>query len=321
MEEVWKKIPGLKCYEASDLGNIRRIGKTKPLKGVPDREGYVQVRLSENNIQFTKKVHRLIALTFLENPNNYPAVNHKNEIKDDNRIDNLEWCTAKYNSHYSAKKIYHDSIVHRMKPVVQYDLESNKICEFESTRAASKALHLNNGHIGDCCNGVYKTCGGYIFKWKSDNTKPTKVISMMDLDIKTKRICCGFYLLPCKGYYVVIQKVDTNKWQAYLPSGGFANATSKNDCVLNAINEIDIGENIECDKVAKSPDWWKGNPLFVGIEKNVYPKLLNRKNNFRKDIDINEVIKMRNLGKTIKEIAKYFNASYGCIEKRLKIKQ
>lgn len=168
MEEVWKTIPGLKYYEASDLGHIKRIGATKPLKGSCDRDGYVQVRLSENNIQFTKKVHRLVALAFLENPNNYPMVNHKNEIRDDNRVDNLEWCSAKYNSHYSAKNIYHDSIIHRMKPVVQYDLNLNKIREFESTRSAARAICTTNSHICECCNGIYKTCKGYIFKWKDD---------------------------------------------------------------------------------------------------------------------------------------------------------
>lgn len=318
MKEIWKLIPGLRCYEASDLGHIRRVGTTKPLKGSCDKEGYVQVRLSENNIQFTKKAHRLVALTFLENPNNYPMVNHKNEIKDDNRVENLEWCTAKYNSHYSAKKTYHDSIIHRMKPVVQYDLNLNKIGEFESTRAASKALHLNNGHIGNCCNGIYKTCGGFIFKWKSDDTKPIKVVSMMNLKIKTKRICYGFYVLQHKDYYVVIQKVGRNKWQAHLPSGGFANATSKNDCVLKAMDEIDATESLECDNVAKSPDWWKYSIEFNGIEKSIYPKLLNRKNNFRKDIDTKEIIMMKLSGKTIKEIANYFGVSHGCIEKRCK---
>lgn len=74
MEEVWKTIPDLRCYEASDLGHIRRIGATKPLKGSCNKEGYVQVRLSENNIQFAKKVHRLVALAFLENPNKLPDV-------------------------------------------------------------------------------------------------------------------------------------------------------------------------------------------------------------------------------------------------------
>lgn len=156
MEEVWKTIPGLRCYEASDLGHIRRIGATKPLKGSCDRDGYMQVRLSENNIQFTKKVHRLVALSFLENPNNYPMVNHKNEIRDDNRVDNLEWCSAKYNSHYSAKNIYHDSIIHRMKPVVQYDLNLNKIREFESTRSAARAICATNSHICECCNAYIR---------------------------------------------------------------------------------------------------------------------------------------------------------------------
>ena len=104
MEEVWKAIPGLRCYEASDLGHIRRIGATKPLKGSCNKEGYVQVRLSENNIQFTKKVHRLVALAFLENPNNYPFVNHRDENKINNLITNIEWCSISYNILYSIKK-------------------------------------------------------------------------------------------------------------------------------------------------------------------------------------------------------------------------
>lgn len=316
MEEVWKAIPGLRCYEASDLGHIRRIGATKPLKGSCNKEGYVQVRLSENNIQFTKKVHRLVALAFLENPNNYPMVNHKNEIRDDNRVDNLEWCTAKYNCHYSAKNIYHDSILHRMKSVIQYDLNLNKIKEFESTRSAAKFLHLNNSHICECCNGVYKTCGGYIFKWKADNDKPSKIGSMAELSIYTKRIRCGFYILQHNGYYVVIQRVENAKWQAHLPSGSFANATSKNDCVLNAINEIDITEDLECDKVAQSPDWWKQEIMFAGVSKQEYPKLKRKRAEKRPDIKAIDVYKMIKSGYKFYDVCKLYNANWNTIKRR-----
>lgn len=169
MEEVWKTIPGLRCYEASDLGHIRRIGATKPLKGSCDRDGYMQVRLSENNIQFTKKVHRLVALSFLENPNNYPMVNHKNEIRDDNRVDNLEWCSAKYNSHYSAKNIYHDSIIHRMKPVVRYDCDWRKTEEYRVIKPYWVVRFFqNNSNIIDvkdlasCLAGRTDLLKGYI---------------------------------------------------------------------------------------------------------------------------------------------------------------
>ena len=89
---------------------------------------------------------------------------------------------------------------------------------------------------------------------------------MEESNIKTKHIYSGFYILHYNGYYVVIQKVDNNKWQACLPSGWFANSTSKKACVLNAISEIDITEDAICDKFAKCPDWWETDACFSGIK-------------------------------------------------------
>ena len=96
MEEVWKAIPGLRCYEASDLGHIRRIGATKPLKGSCNKEGYVQVRLSENNIQFTKKVHRLVAKAFIKNDDEEKTIiHHLDRDRSNNEVSNLIYVSHK----------------------------------------------------------------------------------------------------------------------------------------------------------------------------------------------------------------------------------
>lgn len=86
------------------------------------------------------------------------------------------------------------------------------------------------------------------------------------LNIKTKHIYSGFYILHYNGYYVVILKIGNNKWQACLPSGWFANSTSKKECVLNAISEIDITEGEICDEIAKCSDWWEADVCFLGIK-------------------------------------------------------
>lgn len=86
------------------------------------------------------------------------------------------------------------------------------------------------------------------------------------LNIKTKHIYSGFYILHYNGYYVVILKIGNKKWQACLPSGWFANSTCKKACVLNAISEIDSTEGAICDETAKCSDWWKADVCFSGIK-------------------------------------------------------
>lgn len=89
---------------------------------------------------------------------------------------------------------------------------------------------------------------------------------MKESNIKTKHIYSGFYILHYKGYYVVILKTDNNKWQACLPSGWFANSTTKKMCIFNAISEINITDDLKCDEVAKYPNWWKTDVCFSGIK-------------------------------------------------------
>lgn len=117
MEEQWKDIKGYEgLYEVSNLGNVRSLDRTvKRGQGYTikegrvltpfyeEKKGYYQVVLAKDGKAKTYRVHRLVAVAFLENPNNYTDVNHKDEVKTNNNVDNLEWCTRKYNNNYGTK--------------------------------------------------------------------------------------------------------------------------------------------------------------------------------------------------------------------------
>lgn len=107
MEEIWKRIPNYSKYEASNLGNIKTFnwkntGQERIMKPALDPNGYYRTVLIRDDGKYaTVKVHRIICQTFLENPDEKPAVNHKNFIRNDNRLENLEWCSFKENTVHS----------------------------------------------------------------------------------------------------------------------------------------------------------------------------------------------------------------------------
>ena len=107
--EKWKEITGYsdysELYHISSHGRVRSVRSGKIMKGSIDRYGYHYVKLS-NSKQIKAKVHRLVALAFLPNPDNLPFINHKDEVNTNNHIDNLEWCTLQYNTEYSCSKKY-----------------------------------------------------------------------------------------------------------------------------------------------------------------------------------------------------------------------
>lgn len=115
MEETWKSVVGYEgLYEVSNLGNVRSVdrtlnckdGKIKHRKGhllsPKTDEGYFRVSLSKDGVKKLYKVHRLVAMAFIPNPDNLPVVNHKDEDKKNNKVENLEWCTVQYNSTYGS---------------------------------------------------------------------------------------------------------------------------------------------------------------------------------------------------------------------------
>jgi hypothetical protein len=151
--EIFKDIEGyFGLYQVSNMGNVKSFhtGKEKILKPKNDKDGYLFVVLSKQGKVKTCKIHRLVAQSFIENPQNLPQVNHKNEIKTDNRASNLEWCDCQYNIDYSQSK--------RVLCV-----ETNKI--YSSTMEVHKQLGFSQGNISQCCNCKRKTCGGYTWRY------------------------------------------------------------------------------------------------------------------------------------------------------------
>src|SRR5699024_502487 len=126
----------------------------------PDQDGYQLVSLGKGGERTTKKVHRLVAEAFIKNNNNLPFVNHKDEVKYNNRADNLEWCTAKYNTNYNdlrkriAKK--------QSKPVVGTHIITGKKIEYPSV---SSAMRDGYTHVSEVIHGRRKYDKEYIWEF------------------------------------------------------------------------------------------------------------------------------------------------------------
>lgn len=101
--EEWKDVVGYEgLYKVSNLGNVKNCLSGRILKLCNDKDGYKILNLYKNGVRKTYRVHRLVSKAFLTNPNNLQQVNHKDEDKTNNRVDNLEWCDAKYNLNFGT---------------------------------------------------------------------------------------------------------------------------------------------------------------------------------------------------------------------------
>lgn len=173
MKEIWKDIKGYEnLYQVSNLGNVVSLkGKTPILMKPNRRRGYLSVGLRiYNQPQKRFSIHRLVAKAFIPNPNNLPQVNHKDENKLNNRVDNLEWCTAKYNINYGTtidrRAKTQTNRKDQSKPVLQYDKNGNLLNEYPSTREAERKTGIWHINICNVCIGRHKSAGGYVWKYK-----------------------------------------------------------------------------------------------------------------------------------------------------------
>lgn len=162
--EFWKRAVGYEnLYEVSTLGNIRSISRNyissvghkrfvrgKVLKTNLDKYGYEKVVLRKNGKKFNHTMHRLVALTFIPNSENKPHINHINEIKTDNRIENLEWCTAKENNeHRDGQKRRGETNKNGKlsKPVLQLTISGDLVKEWPSIKEAKRNGFCKSGII------------------------------------------------------------------------------------------------------------------------------------------------------------------------------
>lgn len=183
--EEWLPIEGYNNYEVSNFGKIKsveridslgRTVKERILKQVTNKYGYQQVCLCKDGKKKMFRVHRLVASAFIPNPNNYPVVNHKDEVKTNNHVSNLEWCTVEYNNNYGTRNDRYSGENHpkpmlgkfgkdnpTSKQVIQLMLDGEVIKIWGSTREIKRELGYNNSSISACCRGKRKSA--YKYKW------------------------------------------------------------------------------------------------------------------------------------------------------------
>ncbi len=206
MEEIWKDVTGYEgLYQVSNKGNVKSVKrvvkrpnntnlsvKERLLKTRSNRKGYAMVHLSKRGKEKSTTVHRLVAQAFIPNPNNLPQINHKDENKNNNCVENLEWCDNKYNMNYGTaiertvktkSERYNLSEISQKGqatknknnigcvsiPVNQFTWDGIFLRRFYSSEQVKRELGINNAYA--VAKGRKKHAGGYIWLYDKDIDK------------------------------------------------------------------------------------------------------------------------------------------------------
>ena len=175
IREKWKPVKGFEgLYEISNLGRVKSLGndklrKEKILKPDKTKKGYLLVSLWRNGKQKSFRVHRLVAEAFIPNPEGLPEINHKDEVKTNNCVSNLEFCDRKYNINYgshnersAASRINH--------PALSKSVEASRFSDFSeiclrfSSTAEAERNGYDHSHVSACCRGCFHREGNNKYK-------------------------------------------------------------------------------------------------------------------------------------------------------------
>ena len=186
--EEWRPVKGYEgLYEVSNHGRVRSLDRWQynpvaathrtfheghVMNGVVSKRGYRMVGLrQESGKRKNCLVHRLVATTYIPNPDNLPFVNHKNYDQLDNRVENLEWCTPTYNVHYGRADAIRQHNQPKRKQVAQYTKDGAYITTHKTLQSAAKVVGSTRQLIRECANGNIYSAGGYRWKYVENPSK------------------------------------------------------------------------------------------------------------------------------------------------------
>lgn len=169
-----KDFEGL--YAITSCGRVWSYRKQKFLQPNTDKDGYLYVVLSVNQKRKTVKIHRLVANAYIQNDNNFTQVNHRDENKQNNCVNNLEWCDSKYNDNYGTRnkrmgENHKGKTIGDKHPVSKKIICIETMIVYGSIREASRECNIHSGCICKCCKRERETAGGFHWMYYNDYLK------------------------------------------------------------------------------------------------------------------------------------------------------
>lgn len=166
MADEWRDIPGYEgLYQVTRDGKVRNSRNGNRLYGNVNSHGYIVVSLSRDGKKKDCKLHRVLAMAFIPNPNDFDCINHKDGDKLNNSLANLEWCTKGYNNRHAREVLGVSSVA---KPVCQTTIDGDFLALWTNMETAAKSVGITQPCIVDCCEGRAKTAGGFAWNYAGE---------------------------------------------------------------------------------------------------------------------------------------------------------